>query len=222
MANTSTYTAQRKTSTTNDADRSTSYAAQGSTSGQSRFYGYLYFPNLDELYGKDITKITMITSCTSKTGWGNGFDKSLGIYSVPEGNQKPVASTGNVKSISRTALGSLLGMNFYDASNVRRNITGTLFEKMKNYLQGGHNSFVIYKGDSVPSSGYSDNYLWLNACKLEIEWEDVIPVPTAKPIMYGTSGQWRNCDAYYGVNGQWKQVISYYGLNGQWVQTSRI
>ena len=118
MAYTSTYTAQRKTSTTNDSSKSTSYAAQGSTAGQSRFYGYLYFPNLDELYRKNITNITMITSCTSEAGFGNGYKKSLGIYSVPEGNQKPVSSTGNVKSISRTALGSLAGTDFYSASNV--------------------------------------------------------------------------------------------------------
>ncbi|MEA4898988.1 MAG: hypothetical protein VB065_00495 [Eubacteriales bacterium] len=162
---------------------------------------------------KVITGITFITTCSSEAGAGNWATKTLKFTQSTVDNPT-TASGGTGASFVGGALGNLPGTDFYSASNVSRPVdpASTLFIRLKSYLEGGAHTLVLYAADSTPSSGYSDNYLYLDALKIVITYEEGL-------VYYCINGAFMKCQVFYPVNGVWVQCIPYYdGSGGAWNQ----
>ena len=89
--------------------------------------------------------------------------------------------------------------------------TSSLFAKLKVYFEGGAHAVVLYAADNTPSSGYSDNYLFLDAVKIVITYEEGL-------VYLGINGVFQKCQVFMVVNGAWVQCIPYYGSGGVWNQ----
>lgn len=188
----------------------TDRAAQGATS-LGNMVGVIDFPTMN-MANKVITGITLVTTCTSQAGAGNGSEKTLRIKKSTKAN--PTTGTSDTGlSFVGDALGSIKGTNFYDASNISRVIdpASALFANLKAYLESGAHALVLYAADNVPSSGYSSNYLYLDGLKLVITYEEGL-------VYYGDGGQWKPGLIYFGTGGQWVQCTPHLGVNGKWEQ----
>ena len=167
--------------------------------------GICNFKTLD-MTNKVITGITFITTCISEAGAGNWATKTLKFRESTVAN--PTTGTGGTgSSFVGGTLGNLSRTNFYSASNISRPVdaASTLFARLKAYLEGGGHTLVLYAGDSTPSSGYSENYLYhLNlhspvklladcaGARIEIGAQsrlqgspDAAPVPTRQELPHG-------------------------------------
>ena len=186
-------------------------AAEGAYASTGNLVGICNFKALD-MTNKVITGITFITSCTSEAGLGNWAAKTLKFKESTVAN--PTTSTsGTGSSFVGGALGSLSGTDFYSASNVSRVVdpSTTLFTRLKAYLEGGGHAVVLYAGDSTPSSGYSDNYLYIDVLKIVVTYEEGL-------VYYAIGGAFQKCQVYFVVNGVWAQCIPFYGADGAWHQ----
>ena len=186
-------------------------AGQGAYASTGNLVGICNFKTLD-MTNKVITGITFITTCTSEAGAGNWATKTLKF------NQSTVAdptssSGGTGASFVGGALGNLSGTDFYSASNVSRVVSpsSTLFTRLKAYLEGGGHTVVLYASDSTPSSGYSDNYLYLDALKIVVTYEEGL-------VYYCINGVFMKCQVFFPQNGVWVQCIPFYGSGGAWNQ----
>ena len=186
-------------------------ASQGATS-LGQIVGVINFRTMD-MTNKVITGITFKTTCTSSAGAGNGSTKTLYFKQCAKADPT-TSTTGNGSTFVGTALGSISGTNFYNASNITRVVdTGTsLFTNLKAFLEGGGHSFALYAPDSVPSSGYSTNYLYLDGLAIVIDYVEGL-------VYFGTGDAWVKCLVYTVVDGVWVQCIPYYGSGGLWNQT---
>ena len=209
---TATYTAtlfaRRYSSSSNYLD---DRAAQGAYASTGNIVGICNFKTLDMTY-KVITGITFITTCTSGAGAGNWATKTLKFRESTVAN--PTISTGGAgSSFVGGTLGNLSGTDFYSASNVSRMVdpTSTLFTRLKAYLESGGHTVVLYAADDVPSSGYSDNYLYIDVLKIVITYEEGL-------VYYATGGVHQKCQVFFPVNGVWVQCIPHYGTDGAWHQ----
>ena len=186
-------------------------AAQGAYASTGNLVGICNFKTLD-MTNKVITGITFITTCTSEAGAGNWATKTLKFMQSTVSN--PTTGTGGTgASFVGGALGNLSGTNFYSASNVSRPVdpASTLFIRLKAYLEGGAHALVLYASDSTPSSGYSGNYLYLDALKIVVTYEEGL-------VYYCVDGAFRKCQVFYPANGVWTQCIPFYGTDGTWKQ----
>ena len=185
-------------------------ASQGATT-LGQIVGIINFRTMD-LSNKVITGITFKTTCTSEAGHNNTATKTL--YFKKSTKADPTNATSGVgSSFVGDALGTLSGTNFYNASNVNR-VVGTgssLFTNLKAYLEAGNHTLTIYAPDSVPSDGYSTNYLYLDGLQIIVTYEEGL-------MYWNDNGTWRKCLVYYGNNGTWAQCIPYYGSGGVWNQ----
>ena len=186
-------------------------AGQGAYASTGNLVGICNFKTLD-MTNKVITGITFITTCSSEAGAGNWATKTLKFNQSTVANPTS-ASGGTGASFVGGALGNLSGTDFYSASNVSRPVdpASTLFIRLKAYLEGGAHTLVLYAADSTPSSGYSDNYLYLDVLKIVITYEEGL-------VYYCTGGAFVKCQVFYPVNGAWVQCIPYYGSGGAWNQ----
>lgn len=189
----------------------TNRAAQGAYAGNSKMVGIINFTGLN-MSNKVITGITFITTCTSEAGAGNGSTKTLYFKKCTALNPT-TSSSGNGSAFVGAALGTITGTNFYNASNISRQVEGgsELFINLKAHFESGAHSLVIYAPDAVPSSSYSKNYLYLNGLKVTITYEEGL-------VYYGANGAWNKCQVFWLVDGAWVQCIPFYGNNGTWNQ----
>ena len=186
-------------------------AAQGAYAGNEKLVGIINFRTMN-MKNKVITGITFRTTCTSKAGAGNGSKKTL--YFKKSTRADPTNSTGGTgSSYVGDALGSLSGTNFYDASNTTRKVDeGTsLFTNLKAYFEAGNHTLVIYAPDSVPSSSYSTNYLYINKMVVDITYVEGL-------VYYGNGEAWGKSMAFWPVDGAWKQCVPYFCVDGVWKQ----
>ena len=169
----------------------TDRAAQGATSSNGNIVGVINFRSMN-LANKTITGITLITTCTSEAGLGNWATKTLKFKECTTADPTN-SSSGTGASFVGNALGSLSSENFYNASNVLRVIdpASTLCAKLKVYFESGAHTVVLYAADSTPSSGYSDNYLFLDGVKLVIMYEEGL-------VYLGVDGVFQKCQVYHG------------------------
>jgi hypothetical protein len=188
-------------------------AGQGAYASTGNLVGICNFKTLD-MTNKVITGITFITTCISEAGAGNWATKTLKFRESTVAN--PTTGTGGTgSSFVGGTLGNLSGTNFYSASNISRPVdaASTLFARLKAYLEGGGHTLVLYAGDSTPSSGYSDNYLYLDALKIVVTYEEGL-------VYYATDGAFQKCQIYWASNGVWVQCVPYYGAAKRWTRFS--
>ena len=186
-------------------------AAQGATAANGNIVGVLNFRTMN-MVGKVITGITLITSCVSGAGKNNDAVKTLRFKKSTRAD--PTNATGGTGlSYVGDSLGSLSGINFYDASNVSRVVDpGTaFFAALKAYLETGAHTLVLYAADNVPSSGYTDNYLFLDGLRIVVTYEEGL-------VYYGSGEVYQKCQVYYADGGVWKQCIPFLGVDGVWRQ----
>ena len=186
-------------------------AAQGAYASTGNLVGICNFKTLN-MTSKVITGITFITTCISEAGAGNWASKTLGFKESTVVN--PTTNTsGTGASFVGGTLGSLSGTDFYSASNVSRLVdpSTTLFSRLKAYLESGAHTLVLYAADSTPSSGYSDNYLYIDVLKIVITYEEGL-------VYYSVNGAFQKCQVFYPMGGVWVQCIPYYGSGGAWNQ----